>query len=184
MFVLGLVLFALSLAAVLFLTGVWDYSEARAGLAFTPAPAIQVLVAPFAGRLVRRTGFRSMALAGAALLFLSLLLLALAAGHTPSYWLVFFPSLLLGGAGIALLVTALSAAALTEVPPSRLATGTALSVTARACGAVIGLSTLAVILAGAPRDSLGTYHAVWWTMAGLCAVMTALIARLPVRSTA
>jgi MFS family permease len=170
------------LAAVLFFTGVWDYSEARAGLAFTPAPAIQVLVAPLAGRLIRRTGFRAMALAGAALLLAALVLLALFAGHDSAYLLVFLPSLLLGGSGIALLVTALSAAALVEMPPSRLATGTALSVTSRACGAVIGLSALAVILAGAPRDSLDAYHAVWWTMAGLCGAMTALVIRLPRRA--
>ncbi|MFI0453520.1 MFS transporter [Actinomadura sp. 6N118] len=182
MFVLGLVIFAFPLAAVLFLTGVWGYSEARAGLAITPAPAVQVLVAPLAGRLMHRVGYRAMALGGAALLGASVILPALTADQAPAYPQVLLPALLVAGAGIAVLTTALSGAALADVPPSRLATGTALSVTSRACGAVLGLSALAAFLAGAPRDSLNAYQTVWWAMAVLCLTLLTSSLRLPFRA--
>ena len=86
------------------------------------------------------------------------------------------------GAGIAMLVTSLSGAAVAEIPPARLATGTALSVTSRACGAVIGLSALALVLSGEPRGATGAYHGVWATMLGLCALIALTVAGLRSRA--
>src|SRR5205085_11700458 len=59
MLLVGLVIFALPAAAVLFLTGVWGYSAARAGLAVTPAPVAQAAAALAAGRLCGRYGPRA-----------------------------------------------------------------------------------------------------------------------------
>jgi hypothetical protein len=72
-----------------------------------------------------------------------------------------------GSAGVALLVTALSAAAVAEVPAERLATGTAISVTTRAIGAAVGLSSLALVLADAPAGAAAPYQRVWAVMAAI-----------------
>jgi EmrB/QacA subfamily drug resistance transporter len=165
----GLVMYALPAAAVLFLTGVWGYSEARAGLGVTPAPVVEAAAALAGGRLCGRYGPRAVAVPGAALLAASTLAFALAAGGQPRYWAVFFPAVLASGAAIGFLLTSLSAAALSEVPPDQLASGSSLSGMARAIGAVVSLSALALILSAVPGGTTTprAYHLVWLIMAGL-----------------
>lgn len=183
MFLLGLVMFTWTLTAVLFLTGVWGYGEARAGLAITPGPLAQAVAAPVAGRLVGRTSHRAVALAGVLLLGAGAAWLALSADHgATTYAAMLLPALLSSGAGVGALMTSLSGAAVAEVPQERLATGAALSVTSRACAAVIGLSTLALVLAGQPRDSIGAYLWIWTTMTLLCLLLALAAARLPAAS--
>jgi EmrB/QacA subfamily drug resistance transporter len=168
----GLVIYALPAAAVLFLTGVWGYSEARAGLAVTPGPLIQTLAALAGGRLCSRWGPRPVAVSGAAALAACTLTLALATSNHPSYWAVIFPAVLGAGAGVGLLLTSLSAATLVEVPAARLASGTSLTVIARAAGAVVSLAALALILSAVPdgTGALRAYHIAWTAMAGVAFV--------------
>ncbi|MGH3390665.1 MAG: hypothetical protein ACRDOO_17495, partial [Actinomadura sp.] len=101
-----------------------------------------------------------------------------------AYAAMLLPALLSSGAGVGALMTSLSGAAVAEVPQERLATGAALSVTSRACAAVIGLSTLALVLAGQPRDSIGAYLWIWTTMTLLCLLLALAAARLPAREPA
>ncbi|MFG1956729.1 DHA2 family efflux MFS transporter permease subunit [Nonomuraea sp. NPDC049028] len=171
MFLLGLVMFALPLANILFLTKIWGYSEAQAGLAVTPGAVVQVLTAPLAGRLAAKTGHRRLALGGVVLLSLATGYLAVAAGGGQAYLAVVLPAVVATGMGVAVLVNALSGAAVAEIPPARLATGTAMSVTSRACGAVIGVSALVLVLSGDRLGSTAAYHGVWATMLGLCALI-------------
>jgi len=181
MLVLGLVMFALQLANVLFLTGVWGWTEARTGVAITPGPVTQAFSALLGGRLCNRLGQRAAALPGALLMVGGTLTLALATSGHADYGRVFLPALLATSAAIGLLVTALSAAAVAEVPPSQLATGTSLSVTSRAVGATVGLSLLALALSGMPPDAAGSYHRLWGAMAVLAAVLAAGTLGLPGR---
>jgi NTE family protein len=174
MFVLGLVMFTWALVNVLFLTGVWHYSEARAGLALTPGPIAQAGTALLTGRLVRRLGYRTVALCGGALLTAAVLGLALLAHGNRSYATVLLPALLCGGAGITALVTSLSGACVAGIPAERLGTATALSVSSRAVGAVIGYSVAALVLTGAAVHAVARYHGLWLTMAVLCAVLAAI----------
>ncbi|MEU8324835.1 DHA2 family efflux MFS transporter permease subunit [Nonomuraea sp. NPDC048881] len=178
MFLVGLVMFALPLANILFLTGIWGYSVAAAGLAVTPGALAQVLTAPLAGRLAARTGHRLLALCGVALLALSTAYLAFATGDAPAYLTVVLPAVVLSGVAVAVLITSLSGAAVAEIPPARLATGTALSVTSRAVGAVIGVSALVLVLSGDRLGAIGAYQGVWLTMLGLCALVAVAAAGL------
>ncbi|MEQ4719544.1 DHA2 family efflux MFS transporter permease subunit [Nonomuraea sp. B19D2] len=178
MFLLGLVMFALPLANILFLTRIWGYSDAAAGLAVTPGALAQVLTAPLAGRLAARTGHRTLALCGVALLAFATAYLAFTAGPDRAYLTVVLPGVVLAGAAVAMLVTSLSGAAVAEIPPARLATGTALSVTTRACGAVIGVSALVLVLSGNRLGSIGAYQGVWATMLGICALVAVAAASL------
>ena len=174
MLLTGLVMYALTAAAVLFLTGVWGYSEARAGLAVTPGPVMQAVAALGGGRLCGRYGPRAVAAAGAIGLAASTLAFAVAAGAHSRYWAVIFPAVLGSGAAVGLLVTSLSAAALREVPAGQLASGAAISGVARAVGAVVSLSALALALAAVP-DGTGSVHAyrlAWTVMAVIaCTVL-------------
>ena len=53
-----------------------------------------------------------------------------------------------------------------ELPPSRYATGTAVSACARQIGAVLGIAVLiAVIGTPAPAEALGGFHDAWTLMA-------------------
>jgi MFS family permease len=184
MVLVGVVMFALTLANVLFLVEVWDYTEARAGLAITPAPLAHALAAPLSGRLIGRYGHRAGALAGVVLLASATLTLALGTGvqagggTARAYGAVVLPALVASGAGVALLVTSLSGAAIAAVEPGRMATGTALSVTSRACGAVIGLSALALLLSSTSSDSAAAYRGVWWAMTGICVLIAVAVAGL------
>ena len=174
MLLTGLVMYALTAAAVLFLTGVWGYSEARAGLAVTPGPVMQAVAALGGGRLCGRYGPRAVAVAGAIGLAASTLAFTVAAGAHSRYWAVIFPAVLGSGAAVGLLVTSLSAAALREVPAGQLASGAAISGVARAVGAVVSLSALALALAAVP-DGTGSVHAyrlAWTAMAVIaCTVL-------------
>lgn len=174
MLLTGLVMYALTAATVLFLTGVWGYSEARAGLAVTPGPVMQALAALGGGRLCGRYGPRAVAVAGAIGLAASTLAFAVAVGAHSRYWAVIFPAVLGSGAAVGLLVTSLSAAALREVPAGQLASGAAISGVARAVGAVVSLSALALALAAVP-DGTGSVHAyrlAWTAMAVIaCTVL-------------
>jgi EmrB/QacA subfamily drug resistance transporter len=178
MFLLGVVMFAFALANILFLTTAWGYSEAGAGLAVTPAPLAQAVSAPLAGRLSARVGHRAVAIGGVVLLAFATLDLALAAGERHAYATVILPALVVSGAAVAMLVTSLSGAAVAEVPPARLATGTALSVTSRACGAVVGMSTLALVLSAAQAGAIGAYHGVWAGMFAICALIALTVTGL------
>jgi EmrB/QacA subfamily drug resistance transporter len=173
MMLTGLVMYALPAAAVLFLTGVWGYSEAWAGLAVTPAPVTQAAAALAGGRLCGRYGPRAVAVPGAGLLVASTLAFALATGDRSRYWAVLFPAVAGSGAAIGLLVISLSAAALSGVPATRIASATSVSAVARAAGAVVSLAVLALILAAVPDGTrtLRAYHLAWTAMAVTAAVV-------------
>jgi hypothetical protein len=79
------------------------------------------------------------------------------------------------GVAVGLLIIALSTAGLSDVPPARLASGTSISVVARAAGAIVSLAVLALILASVPdgTTSLHAYHLAWSLMALIAVVVLA-----------
>ena len=68
MFSFSMAFYALLLANVLFMTGVWGYSILHAGFAVTPGPIMAALSAPIGGALSDRFGQRVVALPGRAVL--------------------------------------------------------------------------------------------------------------------
>jgi EmrB/QacA subfamily drug resistance transporter len=183
MMLTGLIMYALPAAAVLFLTGVWRYPAALAGVAITPAPVMRAVAAIAGGRLCGRYGPRAVAVPGAALLAVSTLAF-LAAGGRSEYWAVFFPAMLGSGAGIGLMVISLSAAGLAGIPAQRLASATSMSAVARAAGAVISLSALALILSAVPGGTAGirAYRLAWIAMAVISVIMLVASSTVTVRS--
>ena len=165
----GLVMFALPFGLVLFLIGVWSYSPARAGLAITPGPVVQAAAALLAARITNRFGARAAAVPGAALLAAGLAVLALGAGALPRYPEVVLPAIVATSTGLGFLITSLSSVIVGAVPAAALASGTALSVTARAIGAIISLSAFALLLAAVPGGTraASAYHLAWIVMSAI-----------------
>ncbi len=167
----GVLLFSLGFYAVLlgnilFLTGVWGWSVLGAGVAVTPGPLMAALFAAIGGRVADRYGQRVVALPGGLLFAAGCLLFAATTGATPHYASEFLPWNMLTGAGVGLSFAAWGSAAVAELPPSRFATGSAISSTSRQIGAVLGIAVLVAVL-GTPRpeDAVATFHTAWILMA-------------------
>jgi EmrB/QacA subfamily drug resistance transporter len=161
-FVFAMGFFALLLCNVFFLTGVWRYSILRAGIALTPGPLMAALAAPIGGRLSDRFGQRVVAVPGSLLFATGALLFALQTGVHPSYAADFLPANMLGGFGIGLTFAAFGSAAVAELPRNRYATGGAINNCIRQIGAVLGISTLIVLLdTPSPANALHVFHRAW-----------------------
>jgi EmrB/QacA subfamily drug resistance transporter len=165
-FLFALGFYALLLANILFLTSVWGWSVLRAGIAVTPGPLMAALSATVGGRLADRYGQRVVALPGGLLFAAGCVVFATATGATPHYAREFLPATLLTGTGVGLSFAAWGSAAVAELPPSRFATGSAISATSRQIGAVLGIAVLvAVIGTPRPEDVVSTFHTAWVLMA-------------------
>src|SRR3954447_11036321 len=172
MFALGF--YAVLLANILFLTGVWGYSTLHAGIAVTPGPLMAALSSALAGRAIDRFGQRVAAVPGGLLFALGCVVFATGLGSSPAYVSVFLPATLLTGTGVGLSFAAFSSAAVAKLPPARFATGSAISSCFRQLGAVLGISVLLAILGDAPV--LADFEHAYWLMAltGLLAGLTGL----------
>jgi len=164
--------FAMLLANILFLTGVWHYKIIWAGLAVTPGPLVVASVAGPAGRLAARVGFRRVLLAGTTIFTLGLLMFALRIGLQPDYLTRWLPATIVLGLGIGLTFPVLGATAVSSLQAERYAVGSAVNQTARQVGGAIGIALLVVLL-GTPHtvpDALRNFHHLWL----FCASMAAL----------
>src|SRR3954447_9058693 len=117
---------AMLLGGVLFLTQVWDYSILRAGIAFSPGPFTAAVFALPAGKLGPRFGPHRLAALGCLTFAVGAALWALTVDAKPGHLSELLPGMLLTGVGVGLTLPSLSAAAVSELPPARFATGSAL----------------------------------------------------------
>jgi EmrB/QacA subfamily drug resistance transporter len=155
--------FAMLLGNILFLTSVWHYSILKAGLAVTPGPIVVALVAGPAGKLATRVGFRPVIFTGSVLFATGLAWYATAIGTTPEYLTRWLPGTLIVGLGIGLTFPVLSAAAVSSLPASRFAVGSAVNQTARQVGGAVGVAVLVAILANpaSPQAALAHFRHLW-----------------------
>lgn len=155
----------------LFLNDVWDYSNIEIGLAMTPGPLALVLVAPFAGRLVDRHGYRELLILGGTMATLGTAWMAWRLRPDEIYVRAFLPGTLSIGAGMAFMLGPANAAALRDVAEHQLGAANAAYNTARiACSAFGVAITTAIIGGAAVGDRLEEFRTGWWTMAILMAL--------------
>jgi EmrB/QacA subfamily drug resistance transporter len=166
---------AMSVAGVQFFTGVWEYSELRAGLALAPGPLAAAAVAPFAGRLVGKVGPRLPGSLGALLVAVGFLFTAVLVGETPHYLRDFLPPLLLVGAGVGLVIPAIPAASTAPLPPQRFATGTAVFGMARQVGTALGIAIVVAILGTPASEDLLPLIKDGWAFVAGSAALAALV---------
>src|SRR3954453_16935481 len=154
------------LGGVLFLTQVWDYSVLEAGLAFAPGPFTAAMFALPAGRLSARFRPRVLTTAGCAVFGLGAAWWALRMGPDPAFVSEMLPGMILTGIGVGLTLPSVSAAAVSALPPARLATGSAVLQMARQLGIALGVAVLIAIFGHpAPGEAVAHFHNGWWFIA-------------------
>jgi EmrB/QacA subfamily drug resistance transporter len=140
---------AMLLASVLFLTQVWHESVLRAGLQIAPGPAMAAIFAVPGAILAGRVGERVTGAAGALLFALGGVWWVARIGATPDYAGSFLPGMMIGGAGVGLVIPSLTSAATSSLPASRFATGSAIISMSRQIGVALGVAVL-IALIGTP----------------------------------
>jgi EmrB/QacA subfamily drug resistance transporter len=173
----------LVIGGVLFQTEVWEVSVLRAGLQFAPGPLTSAIFAVPGALLGQRFGQRWVGAAGAVLFALGTLWFSEHMTREPDFMGALLPTVLLGGAGIGLVMPTLAAAATGPLPPARFATGTAVLGMSRQVGSALGVAMFVAILGQpTPRTVLDAYENVWmFLIACLIAASAVLLSVGPVR---
>ena len=180
MLVLSMGFYALLLSNVLFLTQVWGYSALDAGFGVTPGPLAAAVAAVAGGRICERFGPRVVLVPAALVAAAACLLYRSLTGDEPAYVSDWLPAQLISGAAFGFAFAALATATVMDLPPNRLATGTALSSCARQIGAVVGIAVLIAVLGTpAPGEAPAAFDDAWLLMAAALAASALIATRLP-----
>jgi EmrB/QacA subfamily drug resistance transporter len=173
---------ALLLGGVLFLTQVWHYSVLRAGLGFAPGPLMAAIFAAPGGRLTARFGPGPVGFVGG-LLFAVGAAMFVGLPATPDYTAHYLPGMLIGGAGVGLILPTFTSAAVLAVPAERLTTGIAAETTFRQIGAALAIAAwVAIYGSPSPTSVLDAFDRGFVYMAG-CSLAAALtLLALAIRS--
>src|SRR5437899_4824151 len=110
----GLAMFGVFFFVSLYMQNVLGYSPVRAGASFLPMTLLIIAVAPIAGRVSDRVGSRWLIAVGQTLTGGSLLVFSRLT--VDSSWWNLLPGMVLGGLGMAMSMTPMTAAALGAVP--------------------------------------------------------------------
>ncbi|HXY81592.1 MAG TPA: MFS transporter [Gaiellaceae bacterium] len=129
----------------LYLQNILGFSPTKAGASFLPMTILIILVAPVAGRLSDRVGSRWLMGAGMSLLGASLLLYQRVGVHS-DFWTL-LPAMLLGGVGMALTMSPMTAAAMGAVPVDKAGVGSGVLNSFRQVGGAMGVAVMGAIVA-------------------------------------
>jgi EmrB/QacA subfamily drug resistance transporter len=146
----------------LYIQNILGWSPTQAGAAFLPMTLLIILVAPAAGKLSDRVGSRWLMGGGMTLVSISLLLYQRVGLHS-TFWTL-LPAMLLGGVGMALTMSPMTAAAMSSVPVDKAGVGSGVLNSFRQLGGSLGIALMGAILASyvtaAPRSPLGAQQFV------------------------
>ncbi|MFI5122929.1 MAG: MFS transporter [Vicinamibacteria bacterium] len=164
----------------LYIQDILGYSPLAAGVRFLPATLMIVLIAPLAGRLTDRIGPRW--LIGAGLVLVSAALYWLTTIEISTTYADIWPSFILMGVGMALVMSPMSTAAMNAVPLAKAGVASGILSMNRMIGGTLGVAVIgAVFQAQAPagtHDPAAFVHAfssAMWVATGV-AVAGALVA--------
>ena len=151
-----------TLSNVLFLTGIWGYSELQAGLALTIGPIVAVAVAGPTSRLVQHVGPRPVLVAGGLFWGGAVMWFVARVGTTPDFVGEWLPGMVLLGIGGGTLFPNLSGTAVASVPGRSFAMGTGMNSVARQIGAALGVAiVVAVIGTPTPATAYVAFQHAW-----------------------
>ncbi len=147
MLFVGLAMFGTFFYVSLYMQNVLGYSPVQAGASFLPMTVLIIVAAPQAGRLSDRVGSRW--LVGGGMLLLSIMLLYYSQlGAHASFWAL-LPGLLIGGVGMGVTMTPVTAAAMSSVPVDKAGVGSAVLNSSRQVGGSLGIAVMgAIVLSG------------------------------------
>jgi EmrB/QacA subfamily drug resistance transporter len=129
----------------IYMQNVLGYSATKTGAAFLPMTILIILIAPIAGKSSDRIGSRALMTAGMLCLSASLVLFS-RLGLDSTFWDI-FPGLVVGGFGMALVMTPMTAAALGAVPVEKSGVGSGVLNTFRQVGGALGIAVMGAIVA-------------------------------------
>jgi EmrB/QacA subfamily drug resistance transporter len=129
----------------IYMQNILGYSATKTGAAFLPMTVLIILIAPLAGKSSDRLGSRALMTAGMLCLAVSLVIFS-RLDLDSTFW-DFFPGLLVGGLGMGLVMTPLTAAALGSVPVEKSGVGSGVLNTFRQLGGALGIAVMGAIVA-------------------------------------
>src|ERR687888_254954 len=168
MLLVGLAMFGIFFFNSLFIQNILGYTAIQTGATFLPMTCLIILVAPQAGRLSGRIGPRWLMGLGVMVVTASLLIFS-TLDAASSFWNI-LPGLLVGGFGMALVMTPTTAAAMGSVPVAKAGVGSAVINSMRQVGGSLGIAVMGAVVAtqihagtGNPRDEFvtGYHHALY-----------------------
>ena len=128
----------------IYVQNVLGYSPTKAGAIFLPMTILIILIAPISGKLSDRVGSRWLMGAGMGILGVSLLLYQRIGLHT-GFWSL-LPQLVLGGVGMALVMSPMTSAAMGSVPVDKAGVGSGVLNSFRQVGGSLGIALMGAIL--------------------------------------
>jgi len=155
MLFVGLAMFGTFFYVSLYMQNVLKYSPVQAGASFLPMTILIILIAPRAGALTARVGSRWLVGIGMTLLAVMLFYYT-TLGANETFWAL-LPGLLLGGIGMGMTMTPVTAAAMSAVSVDKAGVGSAVLNSARQVGGSLGIAVMGAIVA-ASTDFLTGFH--------------------------
>jgi EmrB/QacA subfamily drug resistance transporter len=155
MLFVGLAMFGTFFYVSLYMQNVLKYSPVQAGASFLPMTILIILIAPRAGALTDRVGSRWLVGIGMTLLAVMLFYYT-TLGANETFWAL-LPGLLLGGIGMGMTMTPVTAAAMSAVSVDKAGVGSAVLNSARQVGGSLGIAVMGAIVA-ASTDFLTGFH--------------------------
>ncbi|HSE80330.1 MAG TPA: MFS transporter, partial [Gaiellaceae bacterium] len=129
----------------IYMQNILGYSATKTGAAFLPMTILIILIAPIAGKSSDRIGSRALMTVGMLCLAASLALFS-RLGLDSGFWDI-LPGLIVGGFGMALVMTPMTAAALGAVPVEKSGVGSGVLNTFRQVGGALGIAVMGAIVA-------------------------------------
>jgi EmrB/QacA subfamily drug resistance transporter len=145
MLLVGLAMFGVFFYVSLYVQQILGYSPTQAGASFLPWTLLIILLAPQAGRLSDKLGSRGLVGVGMTLLAGSLFLFSQMGAHESFWGLV--PAMVLGGVGMAAIMSPVTSTAMASVPPDKAGVGSAVLNSMRQVGGSLGIAVMGAIVA-------------------------------------
>jgi EmrB/QacA subfamily drug resistance transporter len=158
MLFVGLAMFGTFFYVSLYMQNVLHYSPVQAGASFLPMTILVILIAPRAGALTDRVGSRWL-VGGGMTLLAGMLFYYTTLGANESFWAL-LPGLLLGGIGMGMTMTPVTAAAMSAVSVDKAGVGSAVLNSARQVGGSLGIAVMGSIVAGSSNYLTGFHDAL------------------------
>jgi EmrB/QacA subfamily drug resistance transporter len=146
----ALAMFGVFFFVSLYMQNILGFSAVETGAAFLPMTILIIWIAPIAGRVSDRIGSRWLMTAGMVLVALQLLYFS-RLGVDESF-VDLLPGLLVGGLGMALVMTPSAAAAVRSVPVDQAGVGSAVLNACRQVGGSMGVALMGAIIAAEIGD--------------------------------
>jgi EmrB/QacA subfamily drug resistance transporter len=177
MLFVGLAMFGTFFYVSLYMRNVLGYSPVQTGASFLPMTILIILIAPRAGALTDRVGSRWLVGIGMTLLAVMLFYYT-TLGANETFWAL-LPGLLIGGIGMGMTMTPVTAAAMSAVSVDKAGVGSAVLNSARQVGGSLGIAVMGSIVAGSSNYLTG-FHDALRVGAVLC-LAGAVVAVLAIR---